>query len=419
MKNRILSIVVLLIISISVLWILCPAIARKISAEDGHNLCNEQKNGEPAASSTATPEPTPTQSAEPEPLYKYYNITGNNPDFNLSMHVLELNPSNPELVFRPVLSHKTVLFGYEYLSVMYDTWQAKAAVNAGFSHSNGMLGGLFAMEGELYTAASGNFPVLFLDKENAYIEDATSRVWVEGDGIYLDNLFYNRYSKKEGIYVFTPSYGAGNRLDVNHLNAVISNGEVRGLISRNKSFEIPKDGFLISAIGNKAKAKLEELVKPGMNLELKYDIYNSEKSFTGYKWAYECGSWILKDYENVAPEKDVWVGTMQTRVPRTAVGIKEDGTVVLLVADGRQKGLSDGLTGKELGQKLLDLGVKDAVNLDGGASSEMIVEGKIVNSPSAGRERMLPCGFIVSRVVSCHGCMSRGRSFCMSRGRSF
>jgi len=186
-----------------------------------------------------------------------------------------------------------------------------------------------------------------------------------------------------------------NRLDVDHLNAVVSNGEVRGLIQRKESYEIPKDGFLISAVGKKAKARLEELIKPGMNLDLKFEIYNGEKSFTGFDWAYECGSWILKDFKIIVPDKDGWVGTMQTRVPRTAVGVKEDGTVLFLVADGRQKGFSDGLTGKELGQKLLELGVKDAVNLDGGASSEMIVEGKIVNSPSAGRERMLPCAFII------------------------
>ncbi len=394
MKIKILSLVGLFIISITVLWILCPAIARKISAEDGHNPCNEQNSEEPIASSTATPKPSATPFVEPEPIYKYYCLNESKPNFDLSMHILELKPSNPELVFRPVLSHKT-LFGYEYLSVMYDAWQAKAAVNAGFSHSNGMLGGLFALDGELYTSATGNYPVLFLDKGKAYIEDVLCKIWVEGDGISLDNLFCNRYSKEEGLYVFTPSYGTMNRLDVSHLNAVISNGEVRGLIARNKSYEIPKDGFLISAIGKKARTRLEELVKPGMRLELKYDIHKDEQTITGYDWAYECGSWILKDYEIVAPEKDGWVGTLQTRVPRTAVGVKEDGTVVFLVADGRQKGLSDGLTGKELGQKLLDLGVKDAVNLDGGASSEMIIEGNIVNSPSAGRERMLPCGFII------------------------
>ncbi|MGI6085102.1 MAG: phosphodiester glycosidase family protein [Acetivibrionales bacterium] len=394
MKNRIIQIVFLLSLTIMVLWILCPAIARKISAEDGHNSYNGQTINTPNVSFTPVPEPCTTPTPAPKPLYNYYTLAKNEPDFILSMHILEIDPSNPELVFRPVLSHKT-LFGYEYLSVMNDTWQAKATVNAGFSHSNGMLGGLFALDGGLYTPATGNYPVLFLDNGKAYIEDVLCNVWVEGEGLFLDDLFYNRYSKEEGIYVFTPMYGTMNRLDISHLNAVISNGEVRGLIMRNSSYEIPKDGFLISAIGKKAKTRLEKLVKPGMNLRLKFDIQKSESSITGYDWAYECGSWILKDYEIVVPDSDGWVGTMKTRVPRTAIGIKGDGTVLLAVADGRQKGLSDGLTGKELGQILLELGVKDAVNLDGGASSEMIVEGKIVNSPSAGRERMLPCAFII------------------------
>lgn len=394
MKNRIIQIVFFLILTITVLWILCPAIAEKISAEDGHNSYNGQNTETPIVSVTPTPEPCITPVPEPKPLYNYYNLTESNPDFDLSMHIIEIDPSNPELVFRPVLSHKT-LFGYEYLSIMNDTWQAKASMTAGFSHSNGMLGGLFALEGELYTSATGNYPVLFLDNGNAYIEDVSCKVWAEDDGIILDNLFYNRYSEEEGLYAFTPSYGNMNRIDISHLNAVVSNGEVRGLILRNGSYEIPKDGFLISAIGKKAKAKLEELVKPDMKLRLKFDILKGKSSITGYDWAYECGSWILKDYEIVVPDSDGWVGTMKTRVPRTAVGIKEDGMVLLVVVDGRQKGLSDGLTGKELGQRLLELGVKDAVNLDGGASSEMIVEGKIVNSPSAGRERMLPCCFII------------------------
>ncbi|MGI6085975.1 MAG: hypothetical protein ACOYIF_11150 [Acetivibrionales bacterium] len=268
MKNRIIQLVFLFSLTIMVLWILCPAIARKISAEDGHNSYNGQTTKAPNTSPTPEPEPCATPTPEPKPLYKYYSITENKPDFNLSMHVLEIDPSNPELVFRPVMSHKT-LFGYELLSVMYDTWQAKVAVNAGFSHSNGMLGGLFAMEGELFTAATGNYPVLFLDKVNAYIEDVSTKVWVEGDGISLDNLFYNRYSKEEGIYVFTPSYGTMNRLDVSHLNAVISNGEVRGLILRNKSYEIPKDGFLISAIGKKAKTRLEKQILTNYNIRIK------------------------------------------------------------------------------------------------------------------------------------------------------
>lgn len=393
MKNRILSLSIILILSILVLWLLCPAVARNLSAGKGHIPSNE-----PNSPSPITPSPifTSIPTKEPKPLYNYYTITENKPDLDLSMHVLEVDPTNTELMIRPVTSHKT-LFGYKYLSEINKAWQAEASVNAGFSYSNGLLGGFFAIDGELLTPASGNYPILFFKEGKAFIENAKTRIWVEGDGVILDDVYFNRYSDKEGIYVFTPSYGTGNRIKQRHLNALISDGEVRGLIIRNKSYEIPSQGFLISAIGKDAEAKLDSLIKPGMMLKLKYEVVNGINKISDYDWGYECGSWIIKNSEIIAPTSDGWVGTLQTRVPRTAVGIKEDGTLIFVVVDGRQKGLSDGLSLKELGQKLLELGVKDAVNLDGGASSEMIIEGQIVNSPSAGRERMLACGFIIKK----------------------
>ncbi len=396
MKNRFFSIIIILIITIVALWFLCPAIAEKFPVLDGHNLSNEENTATPIPSLTPTPIPTPTP-IEQKPLYTYYSIKENEPNLDLSIHILEVDPSNPELLVRPVSSHHKNLFGYAFLSEMNDTWQANATVNAGFSHSNGLLGGLYIADGELYTPATGRYPALFLKGEKAFINNVVTKIRVEGDGVVLDIPFYNRYSEENGIYVFTPSYGSKNRIKKSHLNAVVSNGEVRGLILRSGSYEIPQDGFLISAIGSEAKAKLEKLIKAGMKLELKYDVVSDGEIITDFDWGYECGSWILKDYEVVAPASDTWVGTLENRVPRTAIGIKEDGTMVFIVVDGRQKGLSDGMTLKELAKKLLELGVKDAVNLDGGASSEMIIEGEIVNSPSAGRERMVACCFIIKK----------------------
>lgn len=397
LKNRILSIVSLFIASILVLWFLCPAIAELVSAPEGHN----QSVGENSPTPSATPlSPTPTPSSTPEPvepLYTYYNIRESKGNIDLSIHVLETDPSNPGLLIRPVTSHGEYLFGYEYLSEMGKAWEANAVVNAGFSHSNGLLGGLYVVDGELYTPATGFYPGLFLKDGKAFIRNVRTRVWVEGEGVVLDDLYYNKYSEEDGIYVFTPSYGSKNRIKKKHLNVYVSNGEVRGLVTRSDQFEIPKDGFLISAIGNEAMAKLDQTVKAGMMLELKYDVVIEGEIVNDIDWGYECGSWILRDYEVVAPSYDGWVGTLGNRVPRTAVGVREDGTLIFVVVDGRQKGLSDGMTIKELAQKLLELGVKDAANLDGGASSEMIIEGEIVNSPSAGRERMVACGFIIKQ----------------------
>jgi exopolysaccharide biosynthesis protein len=74
------------------------------------------------------------------------------------------------------------------------------------------------------------------------------------------------------------------------------------------------------------------------------------------------------------------------RSPRTAVGLKADGTMLILVADGRSSS-SVGLTLTELAGYLRRLGAVKAVNFDGGGSSEMVVNGRIVNNPSDGGER--------------------------------
>lgn len=77
-----------------------------------------------------------------------------------------------------------------------------------------------------------------------------------------------------------------------------------------------------------------------------------------------------------------------TRHPRTVAGLSEDGaTLILAVADGRSD-QSVGLTCAELGELMTDLGAHQALNLDGGGSTTMWLEGKgVVNAPSEGQER--------------------------------
>jgi exopolysaccharide biosynthesis protein len=81
-------------------------------------------------------------------------------------------------------------------------------------------------------------------------------------------------------------------------------------------------------------------------------------------------------------------GSTCGRHPRTAVGIKADGTVVMVVVDGRSSD-SRGMTLVELARFLRDEGVMTALNLDGGGSSTMVVRGRVVNEPSDGRERVI------------------------------
>lgn len=76
--------------------------------------------------------------------------------------------------------------------------------------------------------------------------------------------------------------------------------------------------------------------------------------------------------------------------PRTAIGIREDGTIVLAVVDGqrfstlkRDWGNRDGgATIEEMRDLMIELGAVDAMNLDGGGSSTAVINGEIVSTPS-------------------------------------
>ncbi len=83
-------------------------------------------------------------------------------------------------------------------------------------------------------------------------------------------------------------------------------------------------------------------------------------------------------------------GEPTTLQPRTAAGITADRRLVLLVADGRNTGVSEGLLGSETANLLIQYGVVDAINLDGGGSSTLVVANptpRVMNRPSDGSER--------------------------------
>src|SRR2546427_12695451 len=73
---------------------------------------------------------------------------------------------------------------------------------------------------------------------------------------------------------------------------------------------------------------------------------------------------------------------VEHRHPRTAIGVLGDGRILLIVVDGRQPPHSLGMTIAELAMELQRLGAVEAMNLDGGGSSTMVVAGRIVNMPS-------------------------------------
>lgn len=68
--------------------------------------------------------------------------------------------------------------------------------------------------------------------------------------------------------------------------------------------------------------------------------------------------------------------------PRTAMGYTADGKLIILVVQGRMPGIAEGASLTQLAKLLLDLGCVEALNLDGGGSSCMLVSGKETIKPS-------------------------------------
>lgn len=103
-------------------------------------------------------------------------------------------------------------------------------------------------------------------------------------------------------------------------------------------------------------------------------------------------SWLVKDKQPVSDLNDV------RTAPRTAIGLDGAGTrLIMIVVDGRQPFYSEGLTVQEMAELMIYYGGDNAINLDGGGSSTLVIQDpktgayKVMNSPIdnyiPGRER--------------------------------
>ncbi|SCY71293.1 Predicted protein [Paenibacillus polysaccharolyticus] len=82
------------------------------------------------------------------------------------------------------------------------------------------------------------------------------------------------------------------------------------------------------------------------------------------------------------------------RAPRTVIGNYKDDQLLIMVVDGYNESGSSGATLEEMQGRLLKLGVVDAYNLDGGGSSSLILNNRVINNPSDGNLRPVPTHFL-------------------------
>jgi len=91
---------------------------------------------------------------------------------------------------------------------------------------------------------------------------------------------------------------------------------------------------------------------------------------------------LLDNRPTITVDEEVFFGTSIPNVhPRTAAGRTEDGSIILMVVDGRQD-ISRGVSLEELSSMMREVGTADALNLDGGGSSTIVVAGIRLNRPT-------------------------------------
>lgn len=208
------------------------------------------------------------------------------------------------------------------------------------------------------------------------------------DGRALTLKGMNRARIANDLVLFNAYYAASTKTNQFGREVKIKNGRVVA-ISTAGNMPIEPDSIVISGHGVNADALAS--LRLGDHVTLTQSLGSS---LADAATTVVSGGPLLVQNGRVnvrTAEEQIAPDIARGRAPRTALGLKQDGTLLLLVVDGRSSA-SAGLTLTELAQYFIKLGAVSAVNYDGGGSSEMVINGKIVNQPSDGRERAVSIG---------------------------
>ena len=223
------------------------------------------------------------------------------------------------------------------------------------------------------------------------------KAWDRGVMTPIVTVNFDPSGKPEGTALYTSRFGAASPRDTTRRTAeapLIAAGKRgdtllfvrRGPVSATSGSSIPTGGAVLAAYGSGLRA--EEVQKMGDGDTVKVLLATVPRIQRGAAPMMIIGGWprILRDGENVAGESATIEGTLsrnaEARHPRTAVGFSRDSsTLFLLTVDGRSEN-SGGMTLIELANVMRELGAWHAMNFDGGGSTTMVIEGKVVNHPS-------------------------------------
>ena len=206
----------------------------------------------------------------------------------------------------------------------------------------------------------------------------------------------NQPPRGDGTSLFTPVWGARTPALAGAAEAVLKpfppatvDGDLTGTVTAQTSggnTPIPRDGAVLVAHGSQAAKLISEAPPPaGITVHM---VLRPDWTATGITDALGGGPVVVRNGRAVyTAGEDFLPSQVAPRDPRTGVGQRRDGKIVLVVVDGRQPGYSVGLTNFELAQALTRFGAVTGSALDSGGSSTMAFDGKLLNRPSDRSER--------------------------------
>ncbi len=165
--------------------------------------------------------------------------------------------------------------------------------------------------------------------------------------------------------------------------------EVTELLRTDTSVVIGENEYILTAADAGGLESVFQSFQVGDRVTLHTDCTSS--TLEDAQWASGVGDVMVRDGQ--ITDSTAWTYVEKGRDPRSALGVREDGTLVLYAVDGRRSGYSGGLSQLDLAEEMLSQGCVWAVNLDGGGSTAISVwvpgqEGpSIVNIPSDGKPR--------------------------------
>ncbi|SFT78500.1 Predicted protein [Selenomonas sp. GACV-9] len=292
---------------------------------------------------------------------------------------------------KPVLARGRVP-GLQTTSGMSDAEDAVAAVNATYFAGNGDMIGMVKIDGLMagttyYTRSAIGFladgspvfgPVSYYGQVT--LGDVTQDVSGVDAERGADNLtIYNKW------------YGSRTRTNEYGLEYTVQDGRVTKIQTGDSV--IPANGCVISVHGKAMDAFAG--VRVGDRAVISQDLgaqWNKAVDIMG------AGPRLVQNGRvNVTVAAEQFPGDIRYgRAPRSAVAVLKNGNYLFGVVDGRQSS-SHGLTLTEWAELLVKFGARDAINLDGGGSSDLVVGGQVQNSPSDGQERRVGSALILQK----------------------